>query len=251
MYLIKENNRNETTPVFIELPKTPENPYDPNLVFFPELKTAKWFFSSGIPEKILIMWVYEKLITPDKNFIDIGAHIGTYSLICGKKAKHTYSFECSPKTFCYLSANVALHQLEYKISPIPYGLGQSETTMEMYIRSEDGGGNGLKYLNDKDKKYNKVIINVKPLDSFNITDVSVIKIDVEGFELDVIKGALATLKNSSYPPIVFESWGEWKNNDGTDATQLRKELFEYLDSINYDIMPLRDVNDMFLAKYRL
>jgi FkbM family methyltransferase len=248
MYLLKEGSHSTNTPHFISLPENDPNPKANQLLFFPEIGVAKWFYESGYAEKPLIHWIYDTFITPDRNFVDIGAHIGTYSWTCGKKALHTYAFECSPITFCYLAANIALQGLEEKISPYPYALGNEEKTMDYYVRSKDGGGNGIKPLSNSDASCKKLQIPVKTLDSFHLTNIGCIKIDVEGFEKEVIMGALTTLQESQYPPIIFESWGSWKERDGVPANDIRKDLFQYIESIGYSIMPLSGAQDMYLAK---
>jgi FkbM family methyltransferase len=243
MYLLKENSSNSDNPYFIILPKTTTD----NYLFFPELSVAKWFYESGIAEKKLITHILNSYITNDKNFIDIGAHVGTYSFILGKKANHTYSFECNPKVFCYLAANIALHELEDKITPYRYALGSKEDTLDYIIRSEDGGGNGIKKLNDKDENLKKIKVNVKTLDSFNLTNIGFIKIDVEGYEKEVLEGSLETLIKNNYPPILFESWGDWKEKEGVPATKLKEDLFIFLENIGYKITPCFEQNDMYLA----
>ena len=246
MYLLKENSSNSTEPYFITLPKTETLN---NYLFFPELSVAKWFYESGIAEKNLITNILNNYITDDKNFIDIGAHVGTYSFILGKKAKHTYSFECNPKIFCYLAANIALHELEDKITPHRYALGNKEDTLDYIIRSEDGGGNGVKKLNDYDDNLKKIKVQVKTLDSFNLTNIGFIKIDVEGFEKEVLEGSLTTLIKNNYPPILFESWGNWKEKEGVSADKLKEELFTFLQNIGYTIDNCIEHNDMYIAKY--
>ena len=200
-------------------------------------------------EKNLIHWVTDTFISPEKNFVDIGAHVGTYTWTCGKKAAHTYAFECSPKTFCYLAANVALHGLEERVSPYPFALGNRDGYIDYIVRSVDGGGNGVKALNSNDESMPHIKIPMKTLDSFGLTNVGFIKIDVEGFEKEVIQGALETLRINNYPTILFESWGDWKNAEGVDASGLRNELFEYLQSIGYTVRPVMNVSDMYFAEY--
>jgi hypothetical protein len=61
--------------------------------------------------------------------------------------------------------------------------------------------------------------------------------DVEENELNVLKGAVETLKNSNYPTILFES------NDRND------DLFDFIKQLSYKIVQVSGVNNMFLATH--
>jgi FkbM family methyltransferase len=249
MYLLKEGSV-KAEKIFVTLPSVSPNIKENQPLFFPEETTAIWFYQEGMAEKKLIEWVYENMITSDKAFIDIGAHVGTYTWTCGKKASHTYSFECSPKTFCYLAANVALHRLEYQVSLFNVALGNEEKEVEYIIRSEDGGGNGIKTLSSTDQYFKRVNTPMRTLDSYHLEQIGFIKIDVEGFEKEVLEGARETLERNNYPPILFESWGPYKELEGVPSRQLRMELFTLLDKMGYEIIHFVDVIDIFLAKYK-
>ena len=198
-----------------------------------------------MPEKPLIHWTTENLIRPDKVFLDIGAHVGTYAWTCGRKAKHTYAFECNPQVFCYLAANIALAGLEERISPLPFALGNEEKQIDYIVRSADGGGNGVKALNDRDASLKKLPVQMRTVDSFHFEDVGCIKLDVEGFEKEVLEGAKDTIRRCR-PCILFESWGDWKTD--VPAAALRKELFDYIKGLGYKIVQLAGATDMFLAE---
>jgi FkbM family methyltransferase len=248
MFLLREGSYKTSEPYFVPMPTPAADPKAPQFLFFPEVGVAKWFCEAGIAERGLINWVVDTFIDPAKDFVDIGAHVGTYSWTCGKKAKHTYAFECGPKTFCYLAANVALQGLEERISVFPFALGDKEGTMDYIVRSPDGGGNGIKPLCDADKSCRQFPIQMKTLDSFNLNNVGFIKIDVEGFEKEVLMGALQTLKRNNYPKILFESWGDWKEREGVPARQIREDLFNYLQLVGYRITPISGSSDMYLAQ---
>ncbi len=241
MYLVRENGVNTGKKDITVLSKSESSKDNGNMIFFPGYGGANYFLNMGFPERPTIYWVLDQFIKEDKVFIDIGAHIGSYALVCGAKANHTYAFECTPKTFCYLSANIALHELENKISPLPFALADKEGTMDLYIRGEDGGGNGLYQIEEKDTTREKVKVSVKTLDSFNIDNVGFIKIDVEGFEKKVLMGSIKTLQRSGWPPFVFECW------NGDDYAKQRNELFEYITSIGYSAQKLTGSIDMWLA----
>jgi FkbM family methyltransferase len=250
MYYIQEGSESTETPLFISLPPAPSNPSQPQPMFFPEKSVAQWFFKSGMAEKPLIQWATDTYVRSDKVFLDIGAHVGTYSWICGRKAKHTYAFECSAKTFCFLAANIALHNLTDKITPVRCALGPSAGTTQVLVRSADGGGNGVKSLSSTDTHVTQQSIDMRTLDSFNLSEIGFIKLDVEGFEKEVLQGAVETLRRSNWPPILFESWGDWKEREGVPASALRKDLFLFLESLDYSIHPIRSHSDMYVATHR-
>jgi FkbM family methyltransferase len=240
MYYLAAGSSRSEKPTFMKLDASVG---DHVALLFPEKSVAKWFYESDIAEKPLILWAKDNFIKPDKNFIDIGAHVGTYAWSCAASSKHTYAFECNPKVFCYLAANTVLQGLENKITLHQTALGDKEGILDYHIRSEDGGGNGVKKLSDTDDTLPTQQVRVRTLDSFGIRNVGFLKIDVEGFEKEVLMGAQETLKESGYPPFIFESWGEWKNG----ASAIRKELFEYIESTGYRITPIQGSQDMFLA----
>ena len=75
------------------------------------------------------------------------------------------------------------------------------------------------------------------LDDIGFEDVKLIKIDVEGHELEVLQGGVETLKANNYPPIIFEAW-TWK----PWYQEKRKALFDYLKGLGYHIQELGENN---------
>ena len=87
------------------------------------------------------------------------------------------------------------------------------------------------------------MVEVYTLDSFYIEEIGLIKIDVEGGELGVLKGATKTLKGSGWPRIIFECWSyPW-------FAMQKIELMDYLASLGYTVTPI-EWPDMFLAERR-
>jgi len=242
MYFFAEGSASSDHPTMLELPA---NLHGRKTMFFPERGVAKWFYESGIAERGVIDWAAQ-FADPSKVFLDIGAHVGTYAWSLAPKFEHTYAFECNPKVFCYLAANVALHNLTDKITPIPIGLGDKPDLLPLIVRSEDGGGNGVKKLKEEENT-SKIQVEIRTLDSYNLSNIGFIKIDVEGFEKEVLLGAQETLRASGYPPILFESWGAWKEAEGVPAIQIRTELLDTFRKMGYRVQQIEGAQDTFLA----
>lgn len=233
MYLIRECSYNTENPVYMRISNEKKS------MFIPEARVAKDYFNTGFYERCYIDWLLNnEIVKSDKNIIDIGAHIGWYTVSLADKCKHIYSFECSPKSFNYLCANIALNSIDYKVTKYNSALSGSVGTTKYYIRDkQDGGGNGIsKFEYDNMQNVPSIDVPMNTLDSYELKDINFIKIDVEGHELEVLKGSVKTIKNNNYPKILFESWDN--EREGFPIERLKQELFEFIISLGYKIIKL-------------
>ena len=240
MFYLRERSFGSDDPICMKL--------RPDCLFFPRDRgIASDWFRTGIYEYPLIDWA-ATLIDPAKIFVDIGAHVGTYSLGIAPHCAGVISFECFPRTYNHLCANIALRELDHKILPHRTALGNRKGSVTYTIRSpSDGGGNTC--LDLEDKSLQQVTLPITTLDSFDLNNIGLMKLDVEGFEKDVLEGAQETLKRNQYPKFLFESWRPERDSEGLPAKKLREELFEYLRQIDYRPVPVRGWDEMFLAEH--
>jgi FkbM family methyltransferase len=240
MYHIKVNSYESENPLYTKLQD------GEGTLIVPEARVAKDYFRSGIYERGYIQWACDNFVREGKEIIDIGAHIGCYTVEMAKNAKRVHSFECSPKSYNYLCANILLRNLSYKVTTYNTALSNKKGITKYYIRDpRDGGGNGISYF-EKDKNTETIDVPMTELDNYNLTNINFIKIDVEGHEEFVLRGAIKTLENNAYPPILFESWPE--RYADVPAKEIRKSLFTFIESLGYSIIQVQGgTDDMFLA----
>jgi FkbM family methyltransferase len=194
-----------------------------------------YYINHGLFEKSLIDWC-KQFCKKDKNMLDIGAHSGTYTISLAEYCNNVYSFEPQRMTYYSLCGSVALSNIKNAIC-LNIGLGTEEQVGKQVLNiiSLDGGGSSL---HAESNILQTEEIEVRTLDSFNIDNISFIKIDVENNELQVLLSSQDTLKKSNYPTILFEM-----NTRNT-------ELVNFLESLNYNIININGYNNMFLASNR-
>lgn len=141
-------------------------------------------------------------------------------------------------TYYALCGSVALSN-QHNIECINIGLGSDDQVgeRELNIISEDGGGSTILNISNVIKTEK---ICIKTLDSFHLKNIGLIKMDIEGNELNALKGALNTLLLSNYPRILFENNKESKENK-------ENNVFAYLSDIGYNIINISGYPNMFLA----
>lgn len=187
MYYLREhslNKNNDLTPVYQKL--------EEGCLFQPDKTVSFDFANTGVYEQSVIRWSLDTLMDSGKDFVDIGAHVGTWTVPFAKKVK-CHSFECSPRTYNFLCANLALNNLDYDVKTYNIALGDTCGTTSYFIRQADGGGNGcMKFDYDPKKDSKEITVPLATLDSFNLNNIGFIKIDVEGFELNVLQGSRDT-----------------------------------------------------------
>lgn len=204
---------------------------NPNTYILPQVN-LDYYTKNGLFEQSLIDWSAQ-FCQKDKVFLDIGAHSGTYTISLAKYCKTVHSFEPQRMTYYSLCGSVALSNAE-NVFCHNFGLGEETQTGQqtLNIVSDDGGGSTIQPITSIKKTE---LITVKTLDSMNLQDIGFIKIDVEGNELNVLKGALNTLKQSNYPKILFES------------NTYNSELFSFLDNLGYSRVNITGYPNMYLA----
>ncbi len=172
----------------------------------------------GLFEANLIEWS-KQFCRQDGWFLDIGAHTGTYALALAPLCGGVMAFEPQRSTFYALCGSVALSGLADQIDCRQCGLGSLGQVGErtLHIVSKDGGGSSLHASphgdDDPDDPHSPAStihdlrqerIQVRTLDSFGLQGVGFIKMDVEGNELEVLRGGMETLQRSGHPPILME-----------------------------------------------
>jgi len=161
----------------------------------------KWYIEGG--DDLLVSndgeYTVRKFLyfVSDKNkvFCDIGAHIGEYAIRMSRYYKFVFAFEPNPRSYNILNKNILLNGTTNVIA-YNFALGDFEGSMELVLR---GGSSTMVKRGESERR---VKVNVKKLDDV-LSEVDVIKIDVEGFEERVIRGALELIEKCR-PIIVIE-----------------------------------------------
>jgi FkbM family methyltransferase len=166
-----------------------------------------------------------------KTIFDIGANIGSTALYFAhlNPKCELYAFEPNKHTFSRLNENLQLNNFP-NIKPTNLGLGEGRVTLRLYEVNEKNPGMNRIMSADADLPYTNVEID--SMDSFcleqNITHIDFIKVDVEGYEFNVLNGGKRILAQSK--PVIFL---ELDNSNLLANNHSAKELIALLQSLGY------------------
>lgn len=139
-----------------------------------------------------------QIVPPRATILEVGANIGNHLIYYGlfMKPRKIVPFEPNPKAIAQLKANIALNQLKMvDLSQLGIGLGEAHGHFD--VCDEDGSNLGAAGLRPSAEGR----VEVFPLDARYSGPVDFIKIDVEGMELEVLKGAEQLIVKAQ--PILF------------------------------------------------
>lgn len=197
---------------------------------------------NGIYDYYNIEWCKE-FINPESVFVDIGAHIGTYSMILSSHCKEVHAFE--PQTSVFECLNIGIcNNNRFNIQVYNTALGSNDCNSSLYHFSDDTS-DITNYGN----------INITTLDKYQIIGIDFMKIDVKGYEIEILRGASQTLINNNYPPFIFNTLVNYKilsgNPNDTDFDinpDHQESVFSYVKSLGYNIVPIIGYNNyLYLA----
>lgn len=169
---------------------------------------------------------------PGGVFVDVGANIGYYtllgaSLVKGGQGGRVISFEPSPYANARLKETLLANNLSH-VDLHPVALGETSATLPLYLPSQAGNHSPTMTVNEGGEA---VPVPVRRLDEClresGVDQVDLMKIDVEGFEPNVLKGAGDYLSQGRIRAILCEFNDFWLRKNGSSPDELRKMLTDY------------------------
>src|SRR5258708_8062722 len=191
----------------------------PNVPLPYPLPFGAWFFvGDSQVDKALLSGSFEsaeilftqRYLQPGMTVLDLGAHHGLYTVLASKRVGSTgkvVAFEPSPRERKQLVRNVRINFCS-NVRIEPYALGKEPARDNLYI--VEGGEDGCNSLRPPAvrSQTRTVPVEVVTLDAIaselGLTKVDFVKLDVEGSELDVLKGALGLLQAIPRPVLLVE-----------------------------------------------
>jgi FkbM family methyltransferase len=155
------------------------------------------------------MLLVARLMRGNSNLIDVGANIGSYSVIAASSYAESaiVAFEPSSQAFSLLSKNIANNNLEKQVTIHNLAVGDTNSTVS--ISKRRGAENQI--INSKNNNTQWAVEKVPQitLDSCikHVSKFSVLKIDVEGYEHAVLLGANKLLRNENMQIVILETCG--------------------------------------------
>ncbi len=144
-------------------------------------------------------------------FLDIWWNVWKYSIYVARQSKSNKVFTFEPNPFLYnnyLKQNIQLNNLS-NINTFNQWLSEMKWKLNLHIPIWNNFGSAS-LLSDKESNTKEVEVEINTLDDFiqgnsiDISQINLIKIDVEWFELNVLKWSINTLKNLNWVKIIIE-----------------------------------------------
>jgi len=194
---------------------------------------------NGIEQSIYYTGTYEKgtlyflenILEKGDSFIDIGSNIGLISIFASMKVEDSgkvYAFEANPQTFEILKKNININELK-NITPINIAIGATKDTGRIYDNWNINRG-AASMFNPSNEEVTSYKIDIAPLDTIidDSNKIKAIKIDVEGFEYEVLKGSKKILSREEAPILIIE----YSKDCLQKANVQIDDLFYYIKEIN-------------------
>jgi FkbM family methyltransferase len=177
----------------------------------------------------------ERILRPGMTVVDVGANHGMFSLEAAHlvgPAGVVHAFEPTPSTRALLLRNISANELG-NVKVFPFALGEGPGTAHLRVHREM---TGLNTLGAHDVTWNGKVLPADEIVEVPITSldrhaeaedldhIDFLKIDVEGFELGVIRGAAKLLRTQRVARIMLEIGDLTFLNAGVDCHEVLTEL---------------------------
>jgi len=168
--------------------------------------------------------VIRRLLRQGGSVIDVGANIGYLTLIAAQAAGQrgvVYAFEPSPREFAQLLRHLELNGV-MNVVPFPVAVGAERGMLPLHLAPEENPGQNSQYRTDLGAR--DVMVNVRPISDLmspqGLEDVRCVKIDVEGAEMEVLKGMASVMRYLSRATFIIEVSPQLLKFAGADVDEV-------------------------------
>lgn len=206
------------------------------LYLFPDSELSKLIYLDRFEKSEQVFM--NRLLTQGDIFVDIGANIGLFSLIASKivgKSGHIYSFEPCSTTYERLQENIGLAHFQ-NISSFSMALSDQESVLDLCV-SKEGFDAWNSFVNPSVKSsFGTESVETISWDIFAqkhslMGNVTMMKIDVEGWEMQVLQGAANALSRPDAPLLQIEFTEQNCYANGYTC----KDLYHQLNDFGYQL----------------
>lgn len=193
----------------------------------------KSHIADGTPWEAHIGQQIQKYARPQSIMIDIGAHIGTHTILMSRIAGENglvLAFEPQKKICRELVMNLRLNNCS-NVIPLNCALGDQQQFSFLGRKFERN--EGARYITETPSDET---VHIETLDSFELSNVSLIKIDTENFELKILQGARQTILRN-HPIILIEIMANLikANEEALDVAALKQVTIDFLHNLDYHV----------------
>ncbi len=222
--------------------------------FFGDLKDEYFRnLAAHAAQNDLLVWLASKVALAGKTYLDVGANIGVTANIVRlvQPQARICCLEPSPKAYAYLCRNAQSDMRLYNLAA-----GRAVGTLEFFEAEFLAGSSLSNKVEGFDDKRRTIPVRVTSLEQLcadeNISDVGLVKVDVEGFELDVLQGATGLIKRDN-PVFVceFNSYAIAANAGASPYTLLQTimatfgEFYAHRNGVTIRVDNDKDARDFF------
>ncbi len=168
--------------------------------------------------------VARRYVTPGSLVLDVGASLGLWTVQLARTARsvgaEVWAVEPEPANLWWLKRNLALNGLDRVVQIHPIALGSTPGSLRIQLR-DAGGGNAAVAFGDEPGTSEVQVLRMDDIP--RSCSVSFIKLDVEGFELEILRGARQLLEKDC--PVVFGEFNRrWLEARGEDLGAFLREI---------------------------
>jgi FkbM family methyltransferase len=181
-------------------------------LFIPDRTCVYWAKNGPDSEPTTSAWI--KSFASEDTFVDIGANIGLYSLMAAAQGvSKVYAFEPNPFSFSVLVHNIVTNGFGSRIVPFCLAMNEKSSIVTFKLNGTQAGSVGneiaVESVHPESTSIETVSFSIDELfHTQGISGVNHLKIDVDGMEMEILRGATGLLSDNSLKSVLVEDFSK-------------------------------------------